>query len=591
MAFTDKLTVVIDFVTGPAQSGLGKLRTEVKQAEGAMGKMKAGASSLGGVLQANVAGAAMAAGTALVAFGVKSVKSFTDGALAAGKFADATGIAIEDASRWISVAGDIGISGETIQGAFQRMNNAIAQGKPALDGFADSIVRADDGTVNASETFRKLITRIDGIKDPTERARVAQEVFGRSYGEMARLMTMSAGELKTALESTQDAEVFTEAERKKAEKYEAAMDALGDSVTRLQNELGSELVPAVATSVQSLAKLANVGQDVNAAFRDLTNSDIADYFSGADTAIDGLGRALDGNNNKWDRLLGAVQSGASMIPVFGDKMADLIPKVTMVDEEMQGLAVDIEAGTEAAGRMAEIYGERVPPQVEKSKVAVFGLRDATADAEAKARDLESQWATMFGTLDDQEALLNLQGQFDELYEAGVTAYAAGVKGSEDAEAAQRKHQQAIIDTKREVGTYAKEVLGLPVERVTRILADIDEGKIDQVERQLAILSRNRTMSLSIIAKGGAGWMVPIDGKKAAGGPVDAGKTYLVGEQGQELFVPKQSGTIIPNNQLGSMSSGGSGAAPMVVNITTGADPEDVVRAIEKYKRRNGGLPF
>lgn len=591
MAFTDRLTVVIDFVTGPAQAGLGKLRTEVRQAEGAMGKMKAGAGALGGALQANVAGAAMAAGTALVAFGVKSVQSFTSGALAAGKFADATGIAVEDASRWISVAGDIGIEAGVIQGAFQRMNNSIAQGKPALDDFADAIVRADDGTVNASETFRQLITRIDGIKDPTERARVAQEVFGRSYGEMARLMTMSAGELKTALESTQDAEVFTEAERKKAEKYEAAMDALGDAVTRLQNNLGSELVPAVTRSVQSLAKFANVAQDANEALRNLTDIDIVEYFNGADSGFDGLGRALDGNNNKWDRMLGALQSGASMIPVFGDKMADLVPKVTMVDKGMQSLAVDIEAGTEAAGRMAEIYGERVPPQVEKSKVAVFGLRDATADAETKARDLETQWATLFGTLDDQEALLNLQGQFDELYEAGVTAYAAGVKGSEDAEAAQRKHQQAIIDTKREVGTYAKEVLGLPIERVTRILADIDEGKIDQVERQLAILSRNRTVSLDIIAKGGIGYELGFGGRRATGGPVAPGKAYLVGEQGPEVIIPNQAGMVVPNNKLGTVSGSAAPAAPMVVNITTGADPEDVVRAIERYKRRNGSLPF
>lgn len=38
--------------------------------------------------------------------------------------------------------------------------------------------------------------------------------------------------------------------------------------------------------------------------------------------------------------------------------------------------------------------------------------------------------------------------------------------------------------------------------------------------------------------------------KAEGGPVAGGTTYLVGEQGPELFVPNTSGTIVPNNQLG-----------------------------------------
>lgn len=45
----------------------------------------------------------------------------------------------------------------------------------------------------------------------------------------------------------------------------------------------------------------------------------------------------------------------------------------------------------------------------------------------------------------------------------------------------------------------------------------------------------------------------IDGKRAAGGPVRAGGTYLVGERGPELFQPSQSGKIIPNDVFGQIS--------------------------------------
>jgi SLT domain-containing protein len=38
--------------------------------------------------------------------------------------------------------------------------------------------------------------------------------------------------------------------------------------------------------------------------------------------------------------------------------------------------------------------------------------------------------------------------------------------------------------------------------------------------------------------------------KALGGRVQDGSTYMVGEQGPEMFVPSQSGTIIPNKDLG-----------------------------------------
>jgi hypothetical protein len=559
MALRETFNVIIDVTTQGAQKSLKSLKNDVANAEGALGKAKAAVNGFGTVLQQYGAQIAVTAGAAIVGFGVKSVKAFQDTALAAGKFADATGASVESASRLIEVAGDLGISGETVQGAIQKMNKAIADGKPSLDGMADSIVRAKDGSVDSAATFQNLITKIGGIRDSTERAKVAQEVFGRSYGEMAELMNMSAGQLARRLEDVSDQKVINQQELERARKFRDSMDELRDRVDDAALAVGENLVPALTTMADALGAVSTAVEA---------------------TPIDEIGRFFSVGAGGW----GLIQKGVdrwkeSWNNLFGD------------GGEVETSIKSIEYGTQAAGEMAAMYAERIPPAVEKSRVAVFQLRDATADAEAKADDLEAQWATLFGTLDDQEALLNLQNQFDELYAAGVEAYAAGVEGSEDAAEAQKRHQQAIIDTKREIATYAKEVLGLPVERVTTILADIDAGKLDQVEQQLAILSRNRTVSLSIIAKGGAGYEIPIDGKRARGGPVQAGRAYVVGEEGEELFVPGQSGTVIPNGGTRAISSGATAAAPMNVYITTGADPEDVVRAIERYRKRNGSLPF
>lgn len=53
-------------------------------------------------------------------------------------------------------------------------------------------------------------------------------------------------------------------------------------------------------------------------------------------------------------------------------------------------------------------------------------------------------------------------------------------------------------------------------------------------------------------------------KRAGGGPVSAGKPYIVGELGQELFVPNTAGKIIPNHALG-----GGQAVNVVINNTIG----------------------
>jgi phage-related minor tail protein len=41
----------------------------------------------------------------------------------------------------------------------------------------------------------------------------------------------------------------------------------------------------------------------------------------------------------------------------------------------------------------------------------------------------------------------------------------------------------------------------------------------------------------------------LSGTRAAGGPVQDGAAYLVGEQGPELFVPNASGAIVPNGSI------------------------------------------
>lgn len=48
------------------------------------------------------------------------------------------------------------------------------------------------------------------------------------------------------------------------------------------------------------------------------------------------------------------------------------------------------------------------------------------------------------------------------------------------------------------------------------------------------------------------------GFRANGGPVTGNSPYIVGERGPELFVPSVSGSIVPNNAVGSFMSGRSG---------------------------------
>jgi hypothetical protein len=83
---------------------------------------------------------------------------------------------------------------------------------------------------------------------------------------------------------------------------------------------------------------------------------------------------------------------------------------------------------------------------------------------------------------------------------------------------------------------------------------------------------------------------------ASGGPAKAGQPYIVGEEGPELFMPSQSGTVIPNNQL--QGSGGMAATSVVYNIQAvdapsfqslvARDPEFIYNVSRAGARRTPG---
>ncbi|QPC87149.1 phage tail tape measure protein [Mesorhizobium sp. NBSH29] len=68
------------------------------------------------------------------------------------------------------------------------------------------------------------------------------------------------------------------------------------------------------------------------------------------------------------------------------------------------------------------------------------------------------------------------------------------------------------------------------------------------------------------------------GPRAKGGPVQSGLTYLVGEEGPELFSPGRSGGITPNRQMAGNSNSTAANQNITFNIS-GGDPQAVAREV------------
>ena len=91
-------------------------------------------------------------------------------------------------------------------------------------------------------------------------------------------------------------------------------------------------------------------------------------------------------------------------------------------------------------------------------------------------------------------------------------------------------------------------------RFTEALAEM---AVQAAFTQLAVMALNAAMAGGPGAPGGTGAGIGTTvttgagaGGRQHGGPVRAGSSYIVGESGRELFVPRTSGTIVPNSALG-----------------------------------------
>ena len=71
-------------------------------------------------------------------------------------------------------------------------------------------------------------------------------------------------------------------------------------------------------------------------------------------------------------------------------------------------------------------------------------------------------------------------------------------------------------------------------------------------------------------------------KRAGGGPVSRGSSYMVGERGPELITAGRSGYV---NRAGSLAAGGITVSPVFnMSFNGRTEPEDVVQQIRRVLR-------
>ena len=220
--------------------------------------------------------------------------------------------------------------------------------------------------------------------------------------------------------------------------------------------------------------------------------------------------------------------------------------IAQVQKRIDLLNAEIEA-TAGLSKGVEDYGFAV----EKAKIKAELLNEAKAKGLAITPELTVR-------------IDQLAGNYAKL--------SAAKQQNIEADRQLKKSQEDLARSQEEFANFSKDVLGGFINDLVagKSAAEALAGALEKIGQKLLDIALDQLFAPTAGGGGGFGGFLAsiFGGFKAAGGPVSAGKAYIVGEKRPELFVPNSSGKIIPRvPDMAAMRQGGQQTSGFI-NVST-----------------------
>lgn len=279
-------------------------------------------------------GAAAIAATGAAVVGLST--SFAKGLVETSQYGDEIdkqsqrlGISAENYQRFdyaLSIAGtSMGNMSIGMKTLTNKLDDAKNGSEDAIAMFNKLGISFDDlQTMSREEVFEQAIYGFQGMADSTERAALANDLFGRSGQELTPLFNMTTEETKKLMET--------------AEEYGMVMS--------------DDAVKASAGFKDSLTTL-------NATMTGFKNNMLSQFMPSVTTVVDGISAVFAGDKSGLE----AIKKG---IEDFGSKLSDVLPTF-------------IELGSNIVSSLATAIIENAPTLIESGLDALNTLVDALID--------------------------------------------------------------------------------------------------------------------------------------------------------------------------------------------------------------------
>lgn len=383
-----------------------------------------GLSTIADVAKASISG--MLAGLSLGSM-FAFVKSINDGVDRLNDLKDATGASIENLSALEDVALRAGSSLDTVGTALVKFNSVLSDAKPgstqaealkAIGLSAEELRRLDP-----AEALRRTAVALSEYADDGNKARLVQELFGKSVKEVAPFLNDLAE--KTALVGKLTAEQAAE-----AEKFNKQLSELSKSATDAGRAMVSGMLPGLNQISKAMRDGAVEGGLLLGVYRGIAE------FSSIAIGSDKLGTDL-----KQAKAASAEMQRISNLMVGVQQVLDRDPENASAKRRFDGLRAQLEEVQKRAAAASEaikgVVGVNLPsttaagPEIPKRSLEFDPAAAKAAEEERKRAAEEARKAaeTARREMGDQAKLMaelgGLSASFSEDWARLTAVYKAG----------------------------------------------------------------------------------------------------------------------------------------------------------------------
>ena len=578
------------------QKGLSKATKGIGMLGGALGKV-------GGIIAKF--GLALTAATAGVAAIVLRSAQYID---RLGKVSTVTGVATDTLQKFGFAAEQAGVTSDNAALALRRFSRRLGEAQkntgellPALRRLGIDTKDSEGNFKSAEQVLFEFADGIAGVDDASQKLALAFKAFDSEGAELVGTLNQGSAGLKEMFEEAQALGIVLDSKTiKGVEKFNDSLNKLQRMIGGLINRLVGELAPALDEFVNNMIDLIKETAEAEGGFENLGKV-LKDKFLSIAQAV---ARAFF----EIYRALVLIINGAIRLL----EKAGLINEVSEIQRSIDELRESSKAGILdkgffmiTVGKFKELrdeFGlleilsdedyEKAIAILEKVKTKVES--EGGGQIEMLDMPTEEDFASIFNFLEKyKETAKEVATSIEEVVVTGTKTQMSFFEKMLDKIFGKSKMDDFFGETEKyaekavlNIGDFITITFSMMAKSVGEFFENIKEklaasgigdfaktledgfikaGQLLEDALTDAVLTGKasfsdladhikKVLAKALIQKFITGPILGLMGL-ADGGPAKAGTPYVVGEEGPELFVPNQSGTVIPNDE---MASGGSG---------------------------------